>query len=97
MISCFSTALIGAFRSLLSHSVICSLSGLLSHGSPVFVFCDRGHPRFLDFYSTIPVDVVRVKSCMNCLFDSAHVVIRVTINKLYFALEWLVSGVVGML
>ena len=97
VISCFSTALIGAFRSLLSHSVIFSLSGPLSHGSPVFVFCDRGHPRFLDFYSTIPVDVVRVKSCMNCLFDSAHVVIRVTINKLYFALEWLVSGVVGML
>ena len=79
------------------HSVICSLGGPLSHGSPVVVFFDRGHPRFWNFYSTIPVDVVRVKSYMNCLFDSAHVVIRVTINKLYFALEWLVSGVVGML
>ena len=32
---------------------------------------------------------------MNCLFDHAHLVIRVTINKLY--LEWLMSGVVGML
>ena len=34
---------------------------------------------------------------MNCLFDLAGVVIRVTINKLNFVLEWLVSGVVGML
>ena len=96
MISCFSTALIGAFRSLLFHSVICSLGGPLSHGSPVVVFFDRGHPRFWNFYSTIPVDVVRVKSYMNCLFDPARVVIRVTINKLYFVPEWLVTGVVGM-
>ena len=79
------------------HSVICSLSGPLSQGSPVFMFFDRGHPRFWNFYSTIPVDVVKVKSYMNCLFDPARVVIRVTINKLYFVSEWLVFGVVGML
>ena len=90
MISCFSTALIGAFRSLLFHSVICSLGGPLSHGSPVVVFFDRGHPRF-EFYSTIPVDFVRVKSYMNCLLDPARVVIRVTIAKLHFVPEWLVS------
>ena len=72
MISCFSTALIGAFRSLLFHSVICSLSGPLSHGSPVVVIFDRGHPRLWNFYSTIPVDVVKVKSYMNCLFDPAR-------------------------
>ena len=60
-------------------------------------FFDRGHPRFLNFYSTIPVDVVRVKSYMNCLFDYARVVIWVTINKLYFVPKWLVSGVVSML
>ena len=76
---CFSTALIGAFRSLLFHSVICSLGGPLSRGSPV-VFFDRGHPRFWNFYSAIPVDVVRMNSCMNCLFDHARVVMRVTIN-----------------
>ena len=82
MISCFSAALIGAFRSLLFHSwVICSLSGPQSHDSPVVVFLDRGHPRFWNFYSTHPVDVVRVKSYMNCLFDSARVVIRVTIEE----------------
>ena len=88
VISCFSTALIGAFRSLLFYSVICS---------PVVVFFDRGHPRFWNFYSTIPVDVVRVKSYMNWLFDPARVVIRVTINKLYFVSEWLLSGVVNMI
>ena len=70
--------------------MICSLSGPLSHGSPVVVFFDHGHPRFWNFYSTIPVDVVRVKSYV-------RVVIRATINKLYFVPEWLVSAVVGML
>ena len=97
MVGCFSAALIGAFRSSLFHSVICSLGGPLSHGSPAVVFFDRGHPRFWNFYSTIPVDVVRVKSYMNCPFDSTCVVMRVAINKLYFVPEWLVSGVVGVL
>ena len=79
------------------HSVICSLGGPLSHSSPVVVCFDRGHPRFWNFYSTIPVDVVRVKSHTNCLFDSVRVVIRVTNDKLYFVPGWLVSGVVSML
>ena len=61
------------------------------------MFFDRGHPRFWNFYSTIPVDVVKVKPYMNCLFDPVRVVISVTINKLNFVPEWLVSGVVGML
>ena len=39
------------------------------HGSSVVVFSDRGHPHFWNFYYTIPVDIVRVKSYMNCLFD----------------------------
>ena len=34
----FTTALIGAFRSWLFHSVICSLGGPLSHSSPVVFF-----------------------------------------------------------
>ena len=70
---------------------------ICSHGSPVVAFFDLGHPRFWNFYSTIPVDVFRVKSYMNCLFDPARVVMRVMINKLYFVSEWLMSGVVGML
>ena len=86
----FSTAFIGAFRSLLFSEVICSLGGPMSHGSLVVVFFDRGHPRFCNFYSTILVDVVKEKSYMNCLFNPARVVIRVTINKLNFVPEWLV-------
>ena len=75
MIGWFSTALIGALRSSLFHSVIFSLGGPLSHGSLVVVFVDRGHPCFWNFYSTVPVDVVRVKSYMKCLFDTTCVVI----------------------
>ena len=47
----------------------------------LFFFFYRGHPRFWNFYSTIPVDVVRVKSYMNCLFDPTCVLMRVTIKK----------------
>ena len=67
----FSTALIGAFQSLLFTQW---------HGSPVVVFLGRGHPRFWNFYSTIAVDVVRVKSYVKSLFDPARVVIRVMIH-----------------
>ena len=75
--------------------MISSLSSLLSHGSPIVMSFDHGHPSFWNFYSTIPFDIVIV---MNCLFDPVRVVIRVMINKLYFVPEWLVSGViVGML
>ena len=61
--------------------MICFLGGPLSQGSPVVVFFDRGHPRFWNFYSTIPVDVVGVRFYVNCLCDPARVVIRVTINE----------------
>ena len=63
----------------------------------IIIIFYRGHPRFRNFYSTIPVDIVRVKSKMNCLFDPARVVIKVRINKLYFVPEWLVFVVVIML
>ena len=53
------------------------------------VFLDRGHPRFWNFYSTVPVEVVRVKSYVNCLFDLAGVPVRITINKLTsFQSDW---------
>ena len=55
------------------------------------------HACFWNFNSTVHVDVVRVKSYVNCLFDTAYAVMRITINKLYFFPEWLMSGVVGML
>ena len=60
------------FISIPAVSLICSLGGALSHDSLVVVLFDRGHPRFWNFYSTIPVDVVRVKSYMNCFIDSAR-------------------------
>ena len=88
MISCFFNSSDWCISILAVHSVICSLGGPLSHGSPVVVFFDRGHPRFWNFYSTIPVDVVRVKSYVNCLFDPARVVIRVTINKQISKVYW---------
>ena len=65
----FSTTVIGAFQSLML--VSCSLSGLPLYGSPVvvffflflcFFFIIFEHPHFRVLYSTVPVDVVRVKS-----------------------------------
>ena len=66
----FSTTVIGAFQPLML--VSCSLGGLPSYGSPVvvfffclflcFFFIVFGHPHFRVLYSTVPVDVVRVKS-----------------------------------
>ena len=84
--------------SVLAVSVCCSLGGPLSYGSSVVVFLDRarGHPCFRNFYSTIPVDVVRVKSYVNRLFDPACVPMRITINKLYFVPKRVVSGVVSV-
>ena len=74
-----------------------SLSGPLSYGSPVVVFLDRGHSCFWNFYSTIPVDVIMVKSYVNRLFDPACVKMRITINKLYFIPKRMVSSIVGMI
>ena len=89
--------------SILAVSLICSLGGPLSHGSPVAVFffffflADRGHPCFWNFNSTVPIDVTSVKSYVNCLFDPTCVVMRITINKFNFVPEWLMSGVVVVL
>ena len=47
---------------ILAVSVCCTLGGPLLYDCRVVVFFDRGHPCFRCFYSTIPVDVVRVRS-----------------------------------
>lgn len=53
-------------------SVSCSLGGRCRTRVPsVVVLLDRGHPWFRNFYSTIPVDVVKMKSYLNRLFDPA--------------------------
>ena len=46
----------------------------------------RGHPRFRKLYSIVHVDVVRVKSYVNCLFDPASVPVRITIDNSDFQL-----------
>ena len=82
--------------SILVVSVCCSFGGPLSYGSPAVVFLDRRYPCFRNLYSTIPVDVVRVKSYVNRLFDPACVPMRIMINKLYFVPKRVVSVVVSV-
>ena len=66
MIGLFSAAVIGAFLFSLFRNVPSTVP--LLYGCPV-VFLERGHSCFQIFYSSIPVDVVRAKSCVNRLFD----------------------------
>ena len=49
---------------------------------PVVVFLDRGYPCFRSFNSTIPVDVVKVKSYVNSFLDPTCVPVRISINRL---------------
>ena len=57
----------------------CSLIG--PHKSAVVLF-DRGYPSFGNVDSAIPIDVVRMKSYMDSLFDPTCVSVGVTINNL---------------
>ena len=59
----------------------CSLTGPLCGLSAVVLF-DRRYPSFRNFDSTISIDVMRMKSYMDSLFDPTCVPVRVTINKL---------------
>ena len=93
MIGSLSAAGIGAFRSWL---FCCVVPSALSYGSPVVVLLYHGRPCFRNFYSNVPVDVVRVKSYVNRPFDPTCVPIRITINKLYFVPERVVSAVVSV-
>ena len=61
----------------------CSLTGPLRGWSAV-VLSDRRYPRFRKFDSTISIDVIKMKSYMDSLFDPTCVPVRVTINKLNF-------------
>ena len=70
-------------HSILAVSLRCSLGGPLSHGCPVVVFLDRRQPCFRNFYSDIPVDVVRVKfCCVNRLFHPASVPMSARLGQL---------------
>ena len=74
---------------------ICSLSGLLLYRSLV-VYFDRGHPCFRNFNSTIPVDVIRVKSYVNSFLDPTCIPVRISINKLDLIPDRIVAGLVGV-
>ena len=54
------------------------------------------HPCFWNLNSSVPVDVVRVKSCVNSLFNSMRVPVRVLVNKLIFVPERIILGLIGM-
>ena len=43
---------------------------------------DRRHPCFRNFDSVVSIDVIRMKSYLDSLFDPACVLVRVTIDKL---------------
>jgi len=93
------SAVIGAFRSSYCSIVPASnfsLSGPLLYRSPVVVFLDRGHPCFRNFNSTIPVDVIRVKSYVNGFLDPTCVPVRISINKLDLIPDRIVAGLVGV-
>ena len=77
----------------------CSLSGPLLYHSPVvfiFYFFYHGNPRFGNFNSTIPVDVIRVKSYVESSLDPTGVPVRVSIDKLYLVPKWIMAGLVGV-
>ena len=61
------------------------------------MFLDRGHPRFRNFNSAIPVDVVRVKSYVDGFLDPTSAPGRVSINKPYLVPKRIMAGLMGVL
>ena len=74
----------------------CSLSCPLLYHSPV-EFLDRRHPRFGNFNSAFPVDVIRVKFYVDSFLDPTGVPVRVSINKLYLVPKRTMAGLMGVL
>ena len=73
----------------------CSLGGSLMYRSPV-VFLDRWFPRFRNFNSVVPIDVIRVKSYVDSFPDPTGVPVWVSINKLYLVPKRVVAGLFGV-
>ena len=46
--------------------------------------------------STLPFDIVKVKSCVDSLHNSTKVPVRVLVNKLNFVPERIMPGLVGV-
>ena len=73
----------------------CFLSGALWYRSAVVLF-DRGHPRFRNFNSVIPTDVVRAKFYVNGLLNPTGVSVWVAVNKLKLIPERIMFGLISM-
>ena len=89
-------AVIGAFSILTVPARSYSLSGPLLYHFPV-VFLDCRHPHFGNFNSTVPVDVIRVKSYVDSFLDPTGVPVRVLINKVYLVPKRIMASLVGVL
>ena len=77
----------GSFHSCDWRISILDVSELFPRWSAVVWLPDcRGHTRFRKLYSIVHVDIVRVKSYVNCLFDLASVPVRITIDNSDFQL-----------
>ena len=86
----FDPPIVPLFQRVAVLSVVCCCTVLL-----LFIF-DHGHPCFRNFNSTIPVDVVRVKSYVNSFLDPTCVPVRISINKFDLTPDRIVAGLVGV-
>ena len=78
-------AAIGAFRSSLLFRVLDVVPSQVRFVvDRLLCFFDRRYPSFRNFDTIISIDVIRMKSYMDSLFDPTCVPVRVTINKLNF-------------
>ena len=57
---------------------------------------DHRHPHFRNLNSTVSVDVVKVKSYVNTLFNSMRVPVRVLVNKRHLVPEPMMPGHIGI-
>ena len=85
----FDPAIVSVYHGFLRRSLICRASLAL-------MFSNCRHLRFRYFGSVVPVYVVWVKSYVNCLFRFPCVPMFVSVYKLYFVSQRLVSGSVSM-
>ena len=90
--------MVGGFRSKALLVIVTggnwSLNGPLWWGTAVML-SNCSNLRFRNLNSTVPVDVVRVKSYVNSLYNSTRVPVRVSVNKLNFIPERIISGLTG--
>ena len=54
------------------------------------------YPRFRNLNSTVPVDIVGVKSYVDSLLNLTRVPVMVMVNKLNFIPEWIIPGLIGV-